>query len=84
MNPKIWGPHLWFILHIITFKYPKIPSNYHKDYYRDFFNNLKHIIPCVDCKKHYTKHIQEYPITPHLDSRENLIRENIGWFKYII
>ena len=73
MNPKIWGPHLWFILHIITFKYPKKPSNYDKDYHRDFFNNLKNILPCDDCKKHYSKNIQEYPITPHLDSREKLI-----------
>ena len=73
MNPKIWGPHLWFILHIITFKYPKNPTSFDKEYHRDFFTNLKNVIPCDDCKKSYAKHIQEYPITPHLDSRESLI-----------
>lgn len=79
MEPKIWGPFMWFILHIISFNYPEKPTPYHKQSYRDFFNSLKHVIPCEQCRKHYTTHIQEYPITPHLDSKKHLIE----WLIYI-
>lgn len=73
MNPKIWGPYMWFILHIISFEYPHNPTEHEKNAYRDFFQTLKYILPCKDCRKHYTKHIQQYPITPHLDSKKTLI-----------
>jgi hypothetical protein len=73
MEPKIWGPFMWFILHIISFNYPDTPSPFDKDAYRDFFNALKNVIPCDQCKKHYTRHLQDYPITPHLDSKKSLI-----------
>ena len=73
MDPKIWGPFMWFILHIITFNYPEKPSSFDKQSYRDFFISLKNIIPCEQCRKHYTKNIQEHPITPHLDNKKNLI-----------
>lgn len=73
MNPKIWGPYMWFVLHLITFNYPKNPTNYHKQAYRDFFNSLKDVIPCESCRKHYAKNIQNYPITPNLDSKRKLV-----------
>ena len=73
MDPKIWGPFMWFILHIISFNYPENPTPFDKQSYRDFFNSLKHVIPCKECKKHYTKNIQEHPITPHLDNKKHLI-----------
>ena len=79
MEPKIWGPFMWFILHIITFNYPDKPLPNHKESYRDFFNSLKNVIPCEQCRKHYAVHIKQYPISPHLDSKKNLIE----WLIYI-
>ena len=38
MDPTIWGPHMWYVLHIITFAYPKEPTEYDKQRYSDFFN----------------------------------------------
>ena len=73
MEPTIWGPFMWFILHIITFNYPENPSPFHKESYRDFFNALKNVIPCEQCRKHYTRHLQDCPITPHLDSKKQII-----------
>lgn len=74
MDPKIWGANMWYILHIITFTYPTNPSENDKTMYHDFFHLLKHVIPCDDCKKHYAKFIAQYPITPHLDTKANLIK----------
>ena len=55
-------------LHIITFNYPEKPTSFDKQTYRDFFNNLKHVIPCEQCKKHYSKNIQKIQYT-HLDNK---------------
>jgi hypothetical protein len=74
MHPEVWGPHLWFILHIISFEYPEKPTEYDKRIYHDFYTSLKDVIPCVECRKHYRDHITKYPLTPHLDNRDTLIK----------
>ena len=74
MNPEIWGSHLWYILHIISFTYPNNPSEFDKRSYHDFYTSIKDVLPCEICKKHYKQHLATYPITPHLDSKENLIK----------
>jgi hypothetical protein len=74
MHPQVWGPHLWYILHIISFEYPEKPTEYDKRIYHDFYTSLKDVIPCAECRKHYRDHITKYPLTPHLDSRDTLIK----------
>ena len=74
MLPSIWGPHLWYIMHTISFEYPQKPSEYDKRIYHDFYTSLKDVIPCNDCKKHYREFITRYPISPHLDNRDTLIK----------
>ena len=44
MDPKIWGPFLWYILHIISFNYPINPSYADKRIYHDFYVNFKDLI----------------------------------------
>jgi hypothetical protein len=61
-------------MHIISFEYPKQPSEYDKRIYHDFYNSLKDVIPCQDCRKHYREFITRYPISPHLDARSSLIK----------
>lgn len=73
MLPSIWGPHFWFILHVISFAYPEHPTEYDKRIYHDFYTSLKDVIPCELCRKHYREHILKYPLTPHLDTRETFI-----------
>lgn len=73
-DPKVWGASFWYMLHTITFGYPDNPNYIQQRGYHDFFVNLQHVIPCLECRKHYTKHIQEQPITPYLSSKANLIK----------
>lgn len=74
MNPSIWGPYLWYILHIISFSYPEYPTYGDKRLYHDFYVNFKDLIPCDNCKKHYNQHLHQHPITPALDTRADLIK----------
>ena len=74
MDTKIWGPCMWKTLHLITFTYPEKPSYAEKKYYYDFFNNLRYVIPCINCRKNYINHLNEIPLDPHLDSKDLLIK----------
>lgn len=74
MDPKIWGPHQWFMMHIISFTYPEEPSPYDKRVYNDYFASLKNVLPCDACKKHYNTYFMQHPIGPHLDRRKDLIQ----------
>jgi len=40
MDPKVWGPKLWFVIHTIALNYPDNPSYDQKRIHEDFFNNL--------------------------------------------
>jgi hypothetical protein len=74
MDPKIWGPFLWYTLHIMSFNYPLQPSYADKRIYHDFYVNLKELIPCANCRKHYQQHLHTNPITPALDTRADLVK----------
>ena len=73
MNQNIWGPHLWFSLHTISFNYPISPSNNDMKDYKNFFINLENVIPCSVCKKNYIRHLKEHPINDYLDNRKKLV-----------
>jgi len=73
MNQNIWGPHLWFSLHTISFNYPLMPKEDDKEFYKNFFTNLQHVIPCSICKKNYIRHIKEHPISQFLDNRKTFV-----------
>ena len=74
MDPRIWGPKLWFVLHTMSFNYPTNPTNIDKQSYHNFFDGLKTIIPCTLCRSHYIEHTTKYPIIPHLNSKQALVK----------
>jgi hypothetical protein len=45
MNPLLWGPQMWNILHIISFNYPNEPTSTDKKNYYNFITNLQNILP---------------------------------------
>ena len=45
LDPKIWGPHYWFVLHTIALQYPLHPTKIIKKKYYDFIQNLPLFIP---------------------------------------
>ena len=73
MNQNIWGPHLWFSLHTISFNYPLKPTENDKYNYQSFFTSFKEVIPCSVCKKNYIRHLIEHPIKNYLNTRKSLV-----------
>ena len=74
MEPEIWGPHAWQFLHSITLSYPDNPTLEDKNNHAQFFNSIQNILPCQNCKDHYTQNLQALPIEQHLDNKESLFR----------
>ena len=73
MNQNIWGSHLWFSLHTMSFNYPLKPTTEDKNNCKNYFINLQEVIPCSVCKKNYKRHLNEHPIENFLDNRKSLV-----------
>jgi len=79
LDPKIWGPHYWFVLHSIALSYPLNPNETTKKKYYDFFHNLPLFLPVSNIGNSFSQLLDSYPVTPYLDSRESLIK----WVHFI-
>lgn len=69
--PTCWGPAMWFFLHSIACAYT--PERDHKAYL-DFFINLKYILPCEECREHYSSNLNIYDLRIALTSNESMFR----------
>lgn len=79
MMTKIWGNPGWIFNHAITFGYPLKPTAQQKQFYRQYFELLGHVLPCSHCRDSYQQFIREgdTKLTDDvLSSRENITR----WF----
>lgn len=79
LDPNIWGPHYWFVLHTIAISYPLNPNDITKKKYYDFIQNIPLFIPVESIGNSFSKFIDKYPVTPYLDSRESFMK----WMHFI-
>ena len=50
MDPTIWGPPLWYQMHMKTFAFN--PKKSDKQKIIQYFENIKNNLPCENCKVH--------------------------------
>ena len=55
LDPKIWGPHYWFVLHTITLTYPINPNETIKKKYYDLIQNLPLFIPIENIGNYFSE-----------------------------
>jgi len=79
LEPKVWGPFYWFVLHTITLTYPINPNETTKKKYYDFIQNLPLFLPIPEIGNNFSKLLDDYPVTPYLDSRPSFIK----WMHFI-
>jgi len=79
LDPKVWGPHYWFFLHTVTMCYPLRPNAITKKKYYEFVHNISMFIPNETIATYFSKLLDEYPVTPYLDTRDTFIR----WMHFI-
>ena len=73
MNPLVWGPPFWFVMHTVSLNYPVQPTYAQRRTHYDFFYNIRNILPCEMCRQHYRTLLKQFPIEPFLDNRDALI-----------
>lgn len=79
LDPKVWGPHYWFVFHTIAMSYPIKPNDVIKKKFYDFIQNIPLFLPIEEIGNSFSKLLDKYPVTPYLDSRQSLVR----WFHFI-
>lgn len=79
LDPKIWGPHYWFVLHTIAITYPLSPNEVTRKKYYDFIQNLPLFLPIDEIGNTFSKYLDKYPVTPYLDSRPSFMK----WMHFI-
>jgi len=75
--PEIWGPSMWFLMHLIAATYPPHPTAEEKANYAAFYKSLEAVLPCEGCRRGYESIIATEPtrMTPQtFRSREALFK----------
>lgn len=74
INPEKWGKHFWKTIHYITYSAPDVPTKEYKMHLSNFFESLKILLPCENCRHHYSINLKENPLTDDiLSSKSKLI-----------
>ena len=79
-DPSIWGPKYWFVMKCAAKTYPlKNASVEVRTSTKQFYESLKYLLPCKECRDHYLVLLEKYPVNNYLHSRQALI----NWVKLI-
>lgn len=75
---SIWGSDTWNSLHCMSFGYPDRPTELEKLHYKTYFETLKYVLPCCNCRRHYAEHTKQgakHEITDNIfESRASLTK----------
>lgn len=74
MDPTIWGPHYWFMMHTVAFHYPNHPTAIQKKIHYRWIHHLPELIPNKSIGSMFSDLLVQHPISPYLDNREDLIK----------
>lgn len=60
-SPEVWGPSMWFMVHLVAATFPEKPTPADRAQYAAFFHSLQHVLPCYGCRKGYETIINTEP-----------------------
>lgn len=79
MKTSFWGSNAWnFLFCSVLGTYPEKIDNKNKNHikikkeFKNLFNSLCYVMPCIFCRDSYKKFIKDLPIDEYLDGRINL------------
>ena len=79
LHPEVWGPHYWFFLHTVAFKYPDFPSETTRRKHYDLVSNLPLFIPVAKMGDDFADLLDQFPVAPYLLNRESFMR----WVNFV-
>lgn len=78
IDPRIWGPHAWFLMYSVAMTYPHCPKEEDKKNARVFYESLGRVLPCVACRNNFKKHISLYPLS------KDALKDRVSLIKWLI
>lgn len=60
IDPKLWGPYGWKILHRLSFHFSSIEEA------KTFYMSLQYILPCPKCRIAYNTHLKSIPFPKNI------------------
>ena len=78
-DPRIFGPGLWFSIHITAYHAKKEEE---KKAFVRFMENTRDSIQCLSCKEHCIEYMEQNPITDYWN--QTYQNEEIGMFKWTV
>lgn len=73
VDPARWGGKFWSTYHLIAYAYPEEPNKETRDAAFAFFDSMRSLVPCSECRDGYRERWQQYDLRQHLDTRASLI-----------
>lgn len=74
MDTRLWGPHIWETLHIVSFHMPENPTQQEQDDILELVYVIGKTLPCDNCRTHFSKLLNSYPPQYHSQSRDKFTR----------
>lgn len=72
---SVWGPALWFFLHILSLNYPIHPTQEQKRQYFHFISSLQNVLPCGTCRTNLKTNLKSLNFSMrHLKNRHTFSR----------
>ena len=68
-EPETWGPFFWKVIDWVVLSMDN-NNELSKDYVYLFFYSLQNVLPCPECREHYTEYFLKYNLKTVLHSKE--------------
>lgn len=74
LSVKYWGESLWRIMYAVACNYPEEANQDDCERIKGFYISLSDVIPCDECRQHYTNYLIENSIDTVCESRNSLLQ----------
>ncbi len=62
MDTQKWGPDGWKLVHSIAYYYDYYETDKDGKKINQFYNSMKHILPCIYCRRSFKQYLSELPL----------------------
>ena len=73
VDPTRWGPTFWSTFHLIAYAYPEEPERHTQEAAFRFFDSMRFLVPCSECRTGYRERWHMFDLRDHLHTRSALI-----------
>ena len=63
MGTLLWGPDMWYVIHVIADSAPDVLTDTEITQYSNFYKSIGHVLPCPSCGVHYNEFLKKDPPT---------------------